>query len=449
MHYVREDTIAALATAPGVGAIAIVRISGKSALDIVTRLTGRKPLPRRAELARFVAADGELIDRGLVLYFPAPASYTGEDMVELQAHGGAVISDWLLETLHTLGARPAEAGEFTLRAFLNDKLDLTQAEAVADLIASRSRQAAQAALRSLGGRFSDRVRSLQKALTELRVFIEAWLDFPDEELDLAAKQELSDRLRLATSALSALQAQATQGAALSDGLSIAIAGPPNAGKSSLLNCLAGYDAAIVTDIPGTTRDTLKEQLLLDNLPVRIVDTAGLRYSEDPIEVEGVRRARAEAGKADHVLWVGDIRDGVEAIAQAAVDALGTDAPYTLIANKIDLSSTLAGQFGFAGREVIALSALQGIGIQLLIARLKSLAGLGSEAAGTFSARRRHLEALSRVANHLAAAAVAIEQGLELAAEELRAAQEALSALTGEFSSDDLLGEIFSSFCIGK
>jgi tRNA modification GTPase len=286
-------------------------------------------------------------------------------------------------------------------------------------------------------------------LTELRVFIEAWLDFPDEELDLAAKQELSDRLRLATSTLSALQAQATQGAALSDGLSIAIAGPPNAGKSSLLNCLAGYDAAIVTDIPGTTRDTLKEQLLLDNLPVRIVDTAGLRYSEDPIEVEGVRRARAEAGKADHVLWVGDIRDGVEAIAQAAVDALGTDAPFTLIANKIDLSSTLAGQFSFAGREVIALSALQGIGIQPLIVRLKSLAGLGSEAAGTFSARRRHLEALSRVANRLAAAAVAIEQGLELAAEELRAAQEALSALTGEFSSDDLLGEIFSSFCIGK
>jgi len=449
MQYHRDDTIAALATAPGIGAVAIVRLSGKNALEIALRLTGRRPAPRRAELCRFRAASGEVIDRGLVLYFPAPASYTGEDMIELQAHGGAVISDWLLETLYALGARPAEAGEFTLRAFLNDKLDLTQAEAVADLIESRSRQASQAALRSLGGRFSDQVHALQAALTQLRVFVEAWLDFPDEELDLAAQRELADRAAAAERLLTTLRAQAAQGAALSDGLSIAIAGPPNAGKSSLLNCLAGYDAAIVTDIPGTTRDTLKEQLLLDNLPVHIVDTAGLRTSLDPIEAEGVRRARVEAGKADHVLWVGDIRDGIAEIAKAADEALGEAAQYTLIANKIDLVAAPAGRSQYGGREVIALSALQQTGMDLLIARLKSLAGLSGEVEGALSARRRHLDALDHVAARLNAAGQAFDQGLELAAEELRAAQQSLSELTGELSSDDLLGEIFSSFCIGK
>jgi tRNA modification GTPase len=449
MHYDGHDTIAALATAPGVGAVAIVRMSGENALEIAARLTGRRPAPRRAELCRFRAASGEVIDRGLVLYFPAPASYTGEDMIELQTHGGAVISDWLLETLHALGARPAEAGEFTLRAFLNDKLDLTQAEAVADLIESRSRQASQAALRSLGGRFSDQVHALQAALTELRVFIEAWLDFPDEELDLGAQQELADRAAAAERLLATLRSQAAQGAALADGLSIAIAGPPNAGKSSLLNCLAGYDAAIVTDIPGTTRDTLKEQLLLDNLPVHIVDTAGLRTSLDPIEAEGVRRARVEAGKADHVLWVGDIRDGIDTISQAAHEALGEAAQYTLIANKIDLVEAPASRSEHRGREVIALSALRQTGMDLLIARLKTLAGLSGEVEGALSARRRHLDALDQVAARLGAARQAFEFGLELAAEELRAAQRSLSELTGELSSDDLLGEIFSSFCIGK
>lgn len=447
MHDSSEGTIAALATASGQAALAVVRLSGPSALAIAERVIGHGLEPRRAELASLRTEIGDLIDRGLVLFFPAPRSYTGEDMVEFQVHGGAAVSDWLLETLYGHGARPAHAGEFTLRAFLNDKLDLTQAEAVADLIESRSRLGTQAALRSLSGRFSAEVAQVQERLTELRAFVEAWLDFPDEELDLAAEQELRERVRAARESLAALRSGAQQGAALADGLSIAISGPPNAGKSSLLNGLAGYDAAIVTDIPGTTRDALREQLVLDGLPVRIVDTAGMRVSDDPIELEGVRRARDEAGKADHVLWVADIRDGLDAARLAAREALADTAGLTLLLNKVDL----------LGREperqedarVIELSALNGQGIDTLIAHLKSLAGLSGESTGTFSARRRHLQALDRVGARLDSAENLLSSGFELAAEELRAAQAALSELTGERSSDDLLGEVFSRFCIGK
>ena len=442
-----DDTIAALATAAGRAAVAVVRVSGPQALQIGQRLLPRAPRPRHAELASLRSSEGELIDRALVLYFPAPHSYTGEDVIEFHVHGGAAVSDWLLECLHGLGARPAQAGEFTLRAFLNDKLDLTQAEAVADLIESRSRLAAQAALRSLRGRFSAAVRSLQEQLTELRVLVEAWLDFPDEDLDVAAQSDLVERLKTARGELALLRTAASEGAALADGLSIAIAGPPNAGKSSLLNALAGYDAAIVTDIPGTTRDPLHEQLVLDGLPINIVDTAGLRVSDDPIEREGVRRAQDAVGKADHVLWVADIRDGEAVALDAARQTLADSVPFTLLLNKVDLLERGAAEH--ESHEIIELSALHGTGINLLITRLKVLAGLSGESTGTFSARRRQLQALDRVAAALDAAEAAFVGGLELAAEELRGAQAALGELTGEFSSDDLLGEIFSRFCIGK
>ena len=449
MEPASTQTIAAVATATGVGAVAIVRLSGSEALAIAKRLTGIEPVPRFAEICSFRAANGRLIDRGLLLCFPGPHSYTGEDVVELHVHGGPVVSDWLVRTLCDFGARAAEPGEFTLRAFLNDKLDLTQAEAVADLIDSRSRRAARAALRSLRGRFSEEVGVLQTGLTELRTLIEAWLDFPDEELDVATGHELAGRLAAVQASLEALIAGAARGAALRDGLSVAIAGPPNAGKSSLLNRLAGHDAAIVTDIPGTTRDALRERLSLDGVPIDIVDTAGLRAATDPVEREGVRRAQRELGRADHALWLGDIREGLDAAFAAASAVLAADQPFTLILNKVDLSADEPGAFEHAGRAVFRLSALAGEGVDLLIDHLKSLAGWSGEAAGTFSARRRHLDALERVREALDRAGEHLPGALELAAEELRASQTALSEITGEITSDDLLGEIFSSFCIGK
>ena len=438
-----------MATAPGVGAVAIVRLSGGAALAIARRLTGIDPVPRFAEICSFRDAAGQQIDRGLLLYFPGPHSYTGEDVVELHVHGGPVVSDWLVRTLNDYGARAAEPGEFTLRAFLNDKLDLTQAEAVADLIDSRSRRAARAALRSLSGRFSEEVAVLQSGLTELRMLIEAWLDFPDDEFDRATGHELAGRLAAVQASLEALIAGAARGAALRDGLSVAIAGPPNAGKSSLLNRLAGHDAAIVTEIPGTTRDALRERLSLDGVPIDIVDTAGLRAAEDPVEREGVRRAQRELGRADHTLWLGDIREGLDAALAAATSELASDQRFTLILNKVDLSADEPGAFEHAGRKVIRLSALSGAGVELLMDHLKSLAGWSGEAAGTFSARRRHLDALERVREALDRVGEHLPGALELAAEELRASQTALSELTGEITSDDLLGEIFSSFCIGK
>jgi len=448
LNYARDDTIAALATAAGTGAIAIVRISGAHAASIAERLTGLNPKPQRAQLCPFRAADDRQIDDGLVLFFPGPRSYTGEDIVELHCHGGAVVSDWLLETIYAYGARAAEPGEFTLRAFLNDKLDLAQAEAVADLIESRSRRGANAALRSLSGRFSEQIEGLQAKLTELRVLIEAWLDFPDEELDRTAQAELVSRLKAIEREISDLTDQARHGAALSDGLSIAIAGPPNAGKSSLLNRLAGYDAAIVTDIPGTTRDALRERLVLDGLPVNVVDTAGLRPVTDPIEHEGVRRAHKELAQADHVVWVADICDGLENALSNATDEL-EDRTFTVILNKVDLVTEPPECFEQRKTTVIRLSALTGEGIDLLIDHLKTLAGWSSEVAGTFSARRRHLHALNRAHECVLRADKELSGALELAAEDLRAAQTALSEITGELTSDDLLGEIFSSFCIGK
>ena len=295
----RDDTIAALATAPGIGAIAVIRLSGPTARAIARELTGREPRPRIADVRTFRDSEGATLDRGLVLFFPAPSSFTGEDVVELHCHGGRFVSDAVLAAALRSGARAAEPGEFTLRAFLNDKIDLVQAEAIADLVASGSAQAARAAMRSLEGEFSSAVAELQRALTTLRVRIEAWLDFPDEELPFDAAPDCEAELGALVAKLDALSARARSGRALRDGLSVAIAGPPNAGKSSLLNRLAGYDAAIVTEIPGTTRDPLREHLSLDGLPVTVVDTAGLRETNDPIEREGVRRARPRASRAAH------------------------------------------------------------------------------------------------------------------------------------------------------
>jgi tRNA modification GTPase len=462
MREQRDDTIAALATAPGAGAVAIVRLSGPKARSIGVALTGVDARPRYAELCTFRGPDGEALDRGLVLYFPGPRSYTGEDVVELHGHGGRVVSDALLAHAYALGARPAEPGEFTLRAFLNDKLDLLQAEAVADLVASGSVAAARAALRSLDGQFSAQVAALQAALTHLRVKIEAWLDFPDEEIRSDAVDECATAIDALLADLATLARAARSGAVLRDGLSVAIAGPPNAGKSSLLNRLAGYDAAIVTDIPGTTRDPLREHLTLDGLPITIVDTAGLRESRDPVEQEGLKRARLEVGRADRVLWVVDVAEPLDAALAAARANVG-DSPFTLLRNKIDLAphavahaatDTAGGARGVAraGAEsapVLAISALTGAGIDALIAHLHSVAGHNAAGLGTFSARRRHLAALERARVRLVAARGELDGALELAAEELRGAQAALGELTGELTSDDLLGEIFATFCIGK
>ncbi len=445
----RHDTIAALATAPGVGAIAVIRLSGPKARDIVRALTGRDAQPRSADLRTFRDASGATLDRGLVLFFPAPSSFTGEDVVELHCHGGRVVSDALLAAVHRLGARAAEAGEFTLRAFLNDKIDLLQAEAIADLVASGSAQAARAAVRSLEGEFSAAVTQLQQALTSLRVRIEAWLDFPEEELPFDAAPECTTELDQLLARLDALGARARSGRALRDGLSVAIAGAPNAGKSSLLNRLAGYDAAIVTEIPGTTRDPLREHLTLDGLPVTVVDTAGLRDTNDPIEREGVRRARLEVARADRLLWVADAREPLTATLAAARAAHLGGAALTIVANKIDLAGVAPQACSEQGTAVVYVSALTGQGIDLLVAHLKTTAGIAGETAGTFSARRRHLAALERTHAELCAARAHLDGALELAAEHLRNAQSALSELTGELTSDDLLGEIFATFCVGK
>jgi tRNA modification GTPase len=445
----RDDTIAALATAPGVAAVAVIRLSGPSARLIARALTGQEPQPRRAALRTFRDAAGTALDRGLVLLFPAPRSFTGEDVVELHCHGGRVVADALLAAAFAHGARAAEAGEFTLRAFLNDKIDLLQAEAIADLIASGSAQAARAALRSLEGEFSTAVADVQRGLTALRVRIEAWLDFPDDELPFDAAPECAAELAALQTKLAAIATRARSGRALRDGLTVAIAGAPNAGKSSLLNQLAGYDAAIVTDIPGTTRDPLCEHITLDGLPVTVVDTAGLREPTDPVEREGVRRAHLELKRADRLLWVADAREPLTTAIAAARAAREADAALTVVANKIDLARRAPQLASEQGTTVAYVSALTGAGIDLLAAHLKASAGIGAEGAGTFSARRRHLDALERTRAHLDAASAQLDAALELAAEHLRSAQHDLGELTGELTSDDLLGEIFATFCIGK
>jgi len=445
------DTIAAIATPPGRGGIGIVRVSGSAVRGIATALLGRLPQVRQAELHDFREDDGSLIDSGLVLYFAAPASFTGEPVMELHGHGGPVVLDLLLQRVFALGARPARPGEFSRRAFLNNKLDLVQAEAIADLIESDTAQAARAAVRSLQGAFSGRVQALTEALTQLRIYIEAAIDFPDEDIDWLADARLQQMSQDLRDDLTDIMVRAHQGQLLRDGMTLVIAGRPNAGKSSLLNALAGSDTAIVTAIPGTTRDVLREHIQLDGMPLHVIDTAGLHDSDDPVEQLGMERARKAMESADRLLLLIDDQAGYTAADAAILDDLPTGVPHTLVFNKIDLSGRAPGPMETETATGFALSVQTGAGMDALRAHLKRCVGYGEQMEGSFSARRRHLDALQRVQQHLLAGQRQLEelQAGELLAEELRLAQQELGEITGTVSSDDLLGRIFSSFCIGK
>lgn len=443
-----QDTIAAIASAPGAAGVGVLRVSGPAVPGIARALLGRPPEPRHAHFAAFRDGAGELIDRGLLLYFPAPASYTGEHVLELQGHGNTVLLDALLRRTCELGARLARPGEFTERAFLNGKLDLAQAEAVADLIAAGSQAGARAALRSMEGVFSRKVEDLLQALIALRVHVEAAIDFPEEEIDFLADPAIARQLQSLRAQLTDLLRETQRGVRLTDGLRIAIIGRPNAGKSSLLNALAGSDRAIVTDIAGTTRDVLREQLAIDGVSLELADTAGLRDTDDPVEREGVRRARQELTRADVALLVTDAAGAEDdqrlfAGVQAQIERI-------VLVNKIDLDRRPAHSEHRDGAWWLWASVRTGDGLDQLRAHLKQLAGAGS-GEGAFSARRRHVLALERVAEYLDRTADVLRDihAGELAAEELRHAQHALGEITGTYSSDDLLGAIFSSFCIGK
>lgn len=445
------DTIAAIATPPGQGGVGILRISGPAVPALAQQLLGRLPATRRAELHDFRATDGSLIDQGVVLYFAAPASFTGEHVLELQGHGGPVVLDLLLQRVLALGARPARPGEFSERAFLNDKLDLAQAEAIADLIESATAQAARAAVRSLQGVFSARVEVLIEALTRLRMYVEAAIDFPEEEVDFLSAAALQHDLAALRADFDDLLQRTRQGQLLRDGMTLVIAGQPNAGKSSLLNALAGSDTAIVTHIPGTTRDLLREHIQLDGMPLHIIDTAGLHDSDDPVEQAGMQRARQAMEQADRVLLVIDDQSGFSAADALILDHLPATVPHTRVFNKIDLSGRPPGQDEEAAVSAIALSAQTGAGLDALRTHLKDCAGFSDHAEGSFSARRRHIDALQRARAHVETGwqQLALQHAGELLAEELRLAQQVLGEITGAVSSDDLLGRIFSSFCIGK
>ncbi|MGD8615368.1 MAG: tRNA uridine-5-carboxymethylaminomethyl(34) synthesis GTPase MnmE [Gammaproteobacteria bacterium] len=444
------DTIAALATPPGRGGIGVIRISGPEVPGIARQLLGALPVPRLAGLHRFRTLGGEIIDTGLALYFDAPHSFTGEHVLELQAHGGRVVLDRLLARVLALGARQARPGEFSERAFLNDKLDLAQAEAIADLIDSTTVQAARAASRSLQGEFSRRVHRLVDALIELRSYVEASIDFPDEDIDFLSDGQVQARLAAVVEELEKVQAEAHRGQVLREGMTLVIAGQPNAGKSSLLNVLAGREAAIVTPLAGTTRDVLREHIQIDGMPLHIIDTAGLRDSGDLIEQEGVRRAWAQIEQADRLLLLIDDQKGFTPADQAILDRLPHDLPHILVFNKIDLSGRPPRLQADGDNAEVALSALTAVGVDPLRAHLKQVMGYTEAAAGGFSARRRHLDALRQAATALGAAQDQLAAGTsELLAEELARAQRKLSEITGEFSSDDLLGQIFAGFCIGK
>jgi len=444
------DTIAAIASAPGRGAVGMLRVSGPDVPRIARAVLGSLPEARRAHLARFRDAHGASIDEGLALFFPAPASFTGEDILELQCHGGVLVMDLLLRRLVELGARMARAGEFSERAFLNGKMDIAQAEAVADLIEAGTEAAARAAVRSMQGEFSSRITALGALITDLRVHVEAAIDFPDEDIDFLAAPAITSRLAQVLEAFDSIQAAARQGALLREGLTVVIAGKPNAGKSSLLNALTGEDVAIVTPTPGTTRDVLRQQLHLDGLPLNLVDTAGLRSAGDAAEAEGIRRAHGEMRRADRICYVIDGSDPGAGDAPAAQD-LPSGVPVTVVHNKIDLTGAAARVDEEAFPPRIYLSARTGAGVDLLRAHLKSRAGyLGAES-GVFAARRRHLDALQRARALVDSAARAggESRGFELFAEDLRLAQAALGEITGEVTSEDLLGAIFAGFCIGK
>lgn len=433
------ETITAIATPPGKGGVGVIRISGPAALSIAENISGQKPKARHAVYARFYDHQKSVIDTGLLLYFIGPNSFTGEDVIELQGHGGPVIQDLLLKEVICLGARQARAGEFSERAFLNDKIDLAQAEAIADLIDSSTAQAAKGAMRSLQGEFSEKIKNLLKELIYLRMYVEAAIDFPEEEIDFLADEKIRTSIENLQNSLVTTIAQASQGAILRYGLRLVIAGKPNAGKSSLLNALAGHDAAIVTNIPGTTRDTISETIDIDGLPVHIIDTAGLRDSEDEVEKIGIQRARKAMKEADHVLLL------VDASNHTPNEPFENPEKTTLIYNKIDLVPDPQKLEG------IKISATNTQGIDALREYVKGLAGYSQENETVFTARRRHITALEegRDAVQRGLSQLRLHNAGELLADELLQAQNQLNQITGEFSADDLLGEIFSGFCIGK
>jgi len=440
------ETICAIATPPGQGGVGVVRISGTSVEGLAESLIGRLPEPRRASLVKVLDADGQPIDTGLALYFPTPHSFTGEHVLELQLHGSPVVLELVLRACVAAGARRAGPGEFSQRAFLNDKLDLAQAEAIADLIAASSEQAARAASRSLDGVFSKQVHALADRVTELRVYVEAALDFPDEEIDFLAEGDVLGRIDALLVDTAVLLQQARAGRLLNDGMRIAIVGKPNAGKSSLFNALVKRDAAIVTEIPGTTRDVVREAIHLAGIPVTLADTAGLRETEDVVEREGVRRARAELAEADLVLWVVDVNDPEPG------PPPDTGVPVLRIENKIDLGNAHASRDPSVAKiDTVALSALTGQGMDDLDRAVAERFVNAESSFGEFTARARHVDQIDIALSHLDAARDVLEQtgSGELVAEELRRSAAALGEITGHVHSDELLGKIFSSFCIGK
>jgi len=443
----RGDTIAAVATPPGRGGIGIVRVSGPRARSIAESVLGELPAPRHAAVAKFRDRDGESIDEGVALFFPAPHSYTGEDVLELQGHGGPVVMRELLRRCVELGARIADPGEFTRRAFLNERLDLAQAESVADLIDASSAEAARSAARSLAGDFSRRIAELVAALVELRMHVEACIDFPEEEIDPADRHAQAAKLAALRASLDALLAEARQGAVLREGLTVVLVGRPNVGKSSLLNRLAGDDIAIVTPIAGTTRDYVRATVSLEGVPIHLVDTAGLRVSGDEIELIGIERTWRAVEAAGAALFISEGEGDPLGEERAHLQRLPAGLPIAHVVNKIDLSGAPAGREDRGGRVTLRLSAKTGAGIDALRAWLLDVAGWRPHGEGLFMARARHLAALNAAGAHLATAETM--QAFELMAEELRLAQNELGRITGEITADDLLGEIFSRFCVGK
>jgi tRNA modification GTPase len=443
------DTIAAIATPPGNGGVGIIRISGVLATQIAGHLTTKSFLPRQALFTAFNDKDGSVIDSGILLYFPNPSSYTGEDTIELQGHGGTVVLDMLLRRVLSLGARMAKPGEFTERAFLNNKLDLAQAEAVADLIESSTEQSVRSSQKSMQGVFSKQINALVDQLTELRMYVEAAIDFVDEEIDFLTDGIVENKINEISKKIQKIQNTAQQGRLLRDGMTIVLAGKPNAGKSSLLNALTGHEAAIVTEVAGTTRDILRERIQIDGMPLHIIDTAGLRESDNIVEQEGIRRAHEEIRQADKILLIIDSTDP-ETETDSLLNTLPAGLDITKVYNKIDLSGMQAQIIESEHHSEIYLSIKQQTGIELLTEHLKKSVGFKGEADDVFIARRRHIEALSESQQYIACAKQQLKnQSGELVAEDLRQAQNSLAEITGTFSSDDLLGKIFGSFCIGK
>jgi tRNA modification GTPase len=452
--FASPETIAAIATAPGRGGIGIVRVAGPEALRIAQAVTGKQATPRLASFASFRDHDGAIIDSGIVIHFSAPSSFTGDDVVEFQGHGGPVVLDMILERVISLGARIARPGEFSERAYLNGKIDLAQAEAIADLIDSSSREAARGASRSLQGEFSDLVNALVEEVTRLRIFVEACIDFPEEEIDILADPDVQQRIEDILSRITRIESAAKTGRLLREGMNVLLAGKPNAGKSSLLNALSGNNVAIVSAIPGTTRDLIRERILIDGMPVHITDTAGLRDSPDEIEREGIRRALQEAENTDLLLLVVDssTEDDPETILRDHFSGFAERMPpVCIVMNKCDLSKTAAGLQSMPGALRVGISAMTGTGIDALREVLRNIVGYAPAEGGNFSARRRHLDALTRARQALLTShdVLLSRAGPELLAEDLRAAQQHLGEITGHLSSDELLGKIFSSFCIGK